>query len=159
MDPPMSKVALVTGANGISGFSIIEHLVRQPKEEWFVSIPICGLYSFIRFLRSKIVATSRRPLPNAWIDPRVEFVAIDFLDPVENIIAKMRDICADVTHAFYTSYVHSDDFKLLRDKNVSLFRNFLDATISTCNKLQNISLQTGGKVGTADLLFYPVVVG
>jgi N-acetyl-gamma-glutamylphosphate reductase len=29
-----AKVAFVTGANGISGFSIIEHLVRQPKEEW-----------------------------------------------------------------------------------------------------------------------------
>lgn len=112
-----------------------------------------------RFLRSKIVVTSRRPLPNAWIDPRVEFLAIDFLDPVEDIIAKMKDICANVTHAFFTSYVHSDDFKLLREKNVPLFRNFLDATISSCNKLQNVSLQTGGKVSTAPLLFYPTVVG
>ncbi|KAI2695454.1 hypothetical protein CBS147332_9383 [Penicillium roqueforti] len=128
MGPLTSKVALVTGANGISGFSVIEHLVRQSKQEW-----------------SKIVVTSRRPLPNAWIDPRVEFLAIDFLDPVEDIIAKMKDICANVTHAFFTSYVHSDDFKLLREKNVPLFRNFLDATISSCNKLQNVSLQTGGK--------------
>lgn len=46
MGPPTSKVALVTGANGISGFSVIEHLVRQSKEEWFVSIPIRGLYLF-----------------------------------------------------------------------------------------------------------------
>lgn len=30
-----AKVAFVTGANGITGFSIIEHLVRQPKEEWY----------------------------------------------------------------------------------------------------------------------------
>lgn len=29
-----NKVAFVTGANGISGFSIIEHLVQQPAEEW-----------------------------------------------------------------------------------------------------------------------------
>ncbi|KAJ5765253.1 hypothetical protein N7520_004812 [Penicillium odoratum] len=123
-----SKVAFVTGANGISGFSIVEHLVRQPKEQW-----------------SKIIVTSRRPLPNAWIDPRVEFVAIDFLDTVENIMAIMADRCIDVTHAFFTSYVHSDDFKLLRDKNVPLFRNFLDATDAACSKLLRVSLQTGGK--------------
>jgi hypothetical protein len=39
--PPRSKVAFVTGANGISGFNIIEHLVRQPKEEWYEH-PICA---------------------------------------------------------------------------------------------------------------------
>ena len=33
--PSARKVAFVTGANGISGFNIIEHLVRQPKEEWY----------------------------------------------------------------------------------------------------------------------------
>ncbi|GIJ85085.1 hypothetical protein Asppvi_003940 [Aspergillus pseudoviridinutans] len=122
------KVALVTGANGISGFAIIEHLVRQPKEEW-----------------SKIIVTSRRPLPNAWIDPRVEFVALDFLDPVEKIIAKMKDICAPVTHAFFTSYVHNDDFRILRETNVPLFQNFLDALDTVCPRLQRVCLQTGGK--------------
>lgn len=34
---PDQKVAFVTGANGISGYAIIEHLVQQPKEEWYVS--------------------------------------------------------------------------------------------------------------------------
>ncbi|KAJ5725296.1 uncharacterized protein N7483_006653 [Penicillium malachiteum] len=126
--PSTEKVAFVTGANGISGFSIIEHLVRQPKEEW-----------------SKIIVTSRRPLPNAWIDPRVEFVAVDFLDPVKTIIAKLEDICADVTHTFFTSYVHHDDFRVLRDKNVPLFRNFLDAVDTACPNLQRVCLQTGGK--------------
>ncbi|KAJ5711862.1 hypothetical protein N7488_006018 [Penicillium malachiteum] len=126
--PSTEKVALVTGANGISGFSIIEHLVRQPKEEW-----------------SKIIVTSRRPLPNAWIDPRVEFVAVDFLDSVEIIIAKLEDICADVTHTFFTSYVHHDDFRVLRDKNVPLFHNFLDAVDTACPNLQRVCLQTGGK--------------
>lgn len=33
---PDQKVAFVTGANGISGYAIIEHLVQQPKEEWYV---------------------------------------------------------------------------------------------------------------------------
>ncbi|KAF4222005.1 hypothetical protein CNMCM5878_007557 [Aspergillus fumigatiaffinis] len=125
---PTNKVAFVTGANGISGYSIIEHLVRQPKQQW-----------------SKIIVTSRRSLPNAWIDPRVEFLAVDFLDPVEKIIAKLKDICVDTTHAFFTSYVHNDDFELLRDQNVPLFRNFLDAVDTVCPKLQRVCLQTGGK--------------
>ncbi|KAL3474864.1 hypothetical protein BJX99DRAFT_271465 [Aspergillus californicus] len=124
----MAKVAFVTGANGISGFAIVEHLIRQSKEEW-----------------SKIIVTSRRQLANTWVDPRVEFVAVDFLDPVEKITSELRDICAPVTHAFFTSYVHDDDFRVLRDKNVPLFENFLDALDTVCPKLQRVSLQTGGK--------------
>jgi hypothetical protein len=30
--PP--KVAFVSGANGISGRAIVEHLIRQPESEW-----------------------------------------------------------------------------------------------------------------------------
>jgi nucleoside-diphosphate-sugar epimerase len=149
---PTNKVAFVTGANGISGYSIIEHLVPQPKQQWY-GHPIQRQLVFHKLPkmlttcnRSKIIVTSRRSLPNAWIDPRVEFVAVDFLDPVENIIAKLKDICADTTHAFFTSYVHNDDFKLLRDQNVPLFRNFLDAVDTVCPKLQRVCLQTGGKV-------------
>lgn len=32
--PSGSKVALVTGANGISGHAIVEYLVKTPKTEW-----------------------------------------------------------------------------------------------------------------------------
>lgn len=30
-----SKVAFVTGANGISGNAIVEHLIRTPENEWY----------------------------------------------------------------------------------------------------------------------------
>lgn len=30
----MPKTALVTGANGISGNALVEHLIRTPKTEW-----------------------------------------------------------------------------------------------------------------------------
>ncbi|PWY83404.1 NAD-dependent epimerase/dehydratase [Aspergillus heteromorphus CBS 117.55] len=123
-----SKVAFVTGANGVSGYAIVEHLIRQPKEEW-----------------SKIIVSSRRPPPTPWIDPRVEFVAVDFLNPVEKIVVRLTKICAAVTHAFFTSYVHYNDFKILRDRNVPLFRNFLDTVDAVCPALQRVSLQTGGK--------------
>lgn len=73
-------------------------------------------------------------------------MAIDFLDPVEKITSQLKDVCADVTHAFFTSYVHSDDFTLLPVKNIPLFRNFIDAVDEVCPKLQRVCLQTGGKV-------------
>lgn len=31
---PAGKVAFVTGANGISGHAIIEHLIRTPESAW-----------------------------------------------------------------------------------------------------------------------------
>lgn len=35
---PPGKVAFVTGANGISGHAIIEHLIRTPESAWLVRI-------------------------------------------------------------------------------------------------------------------------
>lgn len=99
------------------------------------------------FVRSRIVITSRSPLKNFWQDYRVEFVAIDFLKPIEEIIQKLAPFCTDVTHAFFTSYAHSDDFDRLRDLNVPLFENFLTAIDKVASgSLERICLQTGGKV-------------
>ena len=131
MPLPPRKVAFVTGCNGVSGNALVEYLLRQPKEEW-----------------SRIVVTSRSPLKNYWQDPRIEFLAIDFLEPVETIIQKMVPYCQDISHAFYTSYVHTDDFTKLRDLNVPLFENFLTALdLVAGTSLQRVCLQTGGKVG------------
>ncbi|EMC95142.1 hypothetical protein BAUCODRAFT_527477 [Baudoinia panamericana UAMH 10762] len=129
MAPLFRKIAFVTGANGISGNAIIEHLIRQPRSEW-----------------AKIIITSRSPLKNYWQDPRVEFVAIDFLKPHAEIVAAMAPSCFDVTHAFFTSYVHTDDFTQLPTYNVPLWENFLVAleTVSGAS-LQRVCLQTGGK--------------
>ncbi|KAK7702306.1 hypothetical protein SLS57_011438 [Botryosphaeria dothidea] len=127
--PNTAKVAFVSGANGITGHAIVEHLIRTPKSEW-----------------KKILISSRRALPNYWIDPRIEFVAVDFLEPQETTIEKLKHACADVTHAYFTSYVHDDDFKKLRDKNVPLFKNFMDVIDVVCPKLERLCLQTGGKV-------------
>jgi hypothetical protein len=92
--------------------------------------------------------TSRSPLAVFWSDPRITFVAIDFLAPVEETIQRMRGLCEGVTHAFFTSYVHADDFKVLKDYNVPLFENFLVALETVAqDSLQNICIQTGGKVG------------
>ncbi|KAJ5955138.1 nucleoside-diphosphate-sugar epimerase GsfE [Penicillium viridicatum] len=124
----LPKVALVTGVNGISGHAIVEHLIRRPETEW-----------------SKIIVTSRSPLQNYWVEPRIEFIALDFLEPKETLVRKMKAICSDVTHAYFTSYIHNNDFFKLPEKNCPLFRNFLEATDTVCPSLERVCLQTGGK--------------
>ncbi|KAH8426308.1 SDR family oxidoreductase [Aspergillus melleus] len=126
--PPSPRVAFVTGANGITGHAIIEHLIRTPQHEW-----------------SQIIITSRRPPSTYWVDPRVKFIALDFLEPTEAIVSNIQDACKDVTHAFFTSYVHDSELSKLPEKNCPLFRNFLEAIDSACPNLQRVVLQTGGK--------------
>lgn len=79
----------------------------------------------------------------------MEFVAVDFLDPKEKITAALEHVCRDVTHAFFTSYIHEDDFRKLKDKNVPLFMNFIDVIDAVCPNLERVCLQTGGKVSVA----------
>ncbi|KAI8930869.1 hypothetical protein NX059_011886 [Plenodomus lindquistii] len=136
MAPPQGKVAFITGANGITGNAIIEHLIRRPASEW-----------------SKIIITSRRtPKSMLWQDPRVRFIAIDFLRPVDELIERMAPLCHGVTHAFFTSYVHAADFAKLRDANVPLFHNFLVAIdVVAAGSLERVCLQTGGKYYGAHL--------
>lgn len=85
----------------------------------------------------------------------MEFVAIDFLDPLDTTIKRLRSVCKDVTHAYFTSYIHVADFGSLRDKNVPLFQNFLQAIDAVAPSLQRVSLQTGCKASLQSLACWP----
>ena len=125
----MSKVALVTGGNGITGSAIIEYLATQTTaQEW-----------------SQIIVTSRSPIQTTVEDPRIKFVALDFTKDPTSLAKLMQDTCASVTHAYFSSYVHKDDFMELNRANQGLFQNFLDALLQVAGKLENCTLQTGGK--------------
>jgi hypothetical protein len=76
----------------------------------------------------------------------MDFVAIDFMEPVIKNIEKLKTICADVTHVYYTSYVHSSDLKRLPEKNVPLFKSFLDVMDAMSPKIQRVCIYAGGKV-------------
>lgn len=124
-----SKVAFITGGNGITGSALLEHLVKKTKsEQW-----------------SRIIVTSRSPFTMSVSDPRVEFIALDFTASPQVLAERMGSACADVTHAYFSSYVHKDDFAELNKANSALFENFLTALTMTAPKLQNVTLQTGGK--------------
>ncbi|KAH7349492.1 hypothetical protein B0T11DRAFT_131614 [Plectosphaerella cucumerina] len=124
--PP--KVAFITGANGITGTALIEHLAKSGTDEW-----------------SSIIATSLSPLKSRVKDSRLSFIPLDFTKRSEELIPAMKEQCAGVTHAYFSSYVHEDDFKELNEANARLFENFLDALISVAPRLECCVLQTGGK--------------
>ena len=124
----MAKVALITGGNGITGSAITECLVETTsKEEW-----------------SEIIVTSRSPFQTTVQDPRIRFIALDFSKEAQTLVPAMREVCASVTHAYFSSYVHRDDFSELDAANKSLFETFLTALVEVAPKLENCTLQTGG---------------
>lgn len=125
----MAKVAFITGANGITGSAVLEHLAKNTTPaEW-----------------SQLIVTSRSPFKPMVTDPRIKFIALDFSEDKDTLIPLMKDICKPVTHAYFSSYVHKDDFAELNVANQALFGNFLLALLATSPQLSNVTLQTGGK--------------
>ncbi len=125
----MSRVAFITGGNGITGSAILEYLVTQTKpSEW-----------------SRFIVTSRSPFKTTVQDDRITFLALDFSKDSKTLAEEMRTACKDVTNAYFSSYVHKDDFSELNTANQALFENFLAALLDVTPKLQNVTLQTGGK--------------
>lgn len=124
-----AKVAFITGGNGITGSAITEYLAANTaKEEW-----------------SEIIVTSRSPFKTLVNDPRIKFVPLDFTKDANTLVTEMADICRPVTHAYFSSYVHRDDFEELNSANQALFENFLSAIVRVAPELQSVALQTGGK--------------
>ncbi|KAH8688921.1 hypothetical protein GQ44DRAFT_632189 [Phaeosphaeriaceae sp. PMI808] len=123
------KVALITGANGITGTAILDYLVRNTtSSQW-----------------SQIIVTSRHPLKTHSQDSRITFVALDFLQEPSKLASDLAKVADKVTHAYFSSYVHRDDFSELSAANSSLFENFLSALTKVAPNLENVTLQTGGK--------------
>ena len=123
------RVGLITGANGITGSAILEYLVKTTDaSQW-----------------SNFIVTSRSPLQLSISDPRISFIALDFTKSPAKLAPLVQDTCSSVTHAFFSSYIHKDDFHELNTANQALFENFLTTLVQVSPKLQNVTLQTGGK--------------
>lgn len=125
----MARVAFITGGNGITGSAILEYLVTHTNSsEW-----------------SRFIVTSRSPFKTTVRDDRITFLALDFSLDSKKLAEQMRPVCQDVTNAYFSSYVHKDDFTELNAANQALFENFLGALVDVAPSLQNVVLQTGGK--------------
>lgn len=120
----MKKTAFITGGNGISGTAILEYLAENTTAgDW-----------------ESIIVTSRSPFKTTVQDARVKFIALDFTEDVSSLVQKMKGVCEPVTHAYFCSYIHKDDFAELNAANAQLFDNFIEAIEEVAKGLQNITL-------------------
>ncbi|WYZ35757.1 hypothetical protein EsH8_X_000404 [Colletotrichum jinshuiense] len=128
--------AIITGANGISGFNTLRALLDSPQR-W-----------------RTIYALSRSPPPEdmmAMLSPearsRIEIVTCDFLSDPASIAKSMKQAGVRADHIFFYSYIHKDwsEAEALVESNVALLKNFLEALELADVKPARFILQTGGK--------------
>ncbi|KAE9581310.1 Short chain dehydrogenase gsfE [Colletotrichum fructicola] len=128
--------AIITGANGISGFNTMRALLDSPKR-W-----------------KTIYCLSRKPPPEemmALLSPeaqsRIEIVTCDFLQEPASIAKSMTQAGVRADHIFFYSYIHKDwsEAEALVESNVKLLKNFLGALELAEIKPSRFVLQTGGK--------------
>ncbi|TPX39615.1 hypothetical protein SeMB42_g06308 [Synchytrium endobioticum] len=107
-----NKVALVIGANGITGTHIIEHLLAQAEDSW-----------------AKIIGTSRKSSNQTWLNQdlglkndqitamgegkgRLGWISVDLVEEsLDSIVQKFKEGgVEDVTHVFYCACMPSIRF-------------------------------------------------
>ncbi|KAH7317445.1 hypothetical protein BKA65DRAFT_515929 [Rhexocercosporidium sp. MPI-PUGE-AT-0058] len=129
--------ALILGASGISGWSILNQIQEYPTKTTF----------------SRITGTTNRPfsLQQARIspDPRINLVSgIDFTKSVPEVVKLLREKLPDVdtvSHVFFTAYIATSNFESLRKVNTSLLETAIRAIEEVSKNLEVVILQTGGK--------------
>lgn len=129
--------ALVFGASGITGWAIMNAAVTYPSSNTF----------------DRIIGLTNRPLKaedsKLPVDDRLElYSGIDLTKKDELIeqLQKVADINS-ITHVYFLAYTgHGKSFQEVKEANVEILRNALEALDKLCPKMQFFTLQTGGKV-------------
>ncbi|ASS65467.1 MULTISPECIES: SDR family oxidoreductase [unclassified Paenibacillus] len=120
------KVALVTGASGVIGRNLIDHLASLP--DW------------------EAIGVSRR---GGEPSPRLRYVAADLLDPADSR-EKLGGL-SEVTHVFHAAYQDRPTWSELVEPNVAMLVNTVDAVEAAAPGLRHVSLMQGYKVYGAHL--------
>jgi nucleoside-diphosphate-sugar epimerase len=115
-----ARTAIVTGATGVVGRYLLEHLAAKP--EW------------------DVVAVSRRP-PDA--AGRYRHIALDLLN-TDECVARLGGL-RETTHVFHAAYIERPSAEELVSTNVALLRNLLDAIEPVAPGLQHVHLVEGTK--------------
>lgn len=137
---PSTKVgntAIITGANGISGFHMLKVLSQSPSR-W-----------------AKIYCLSRRPpaVPNG-LPVNAEFIKLDFLQSPEGIAEILKERGVKANYVFFFSYVQAQpkeggglwsDAEEMVKLNSAMLSNFLEATVLADTVPKKVMLQTGAK--------------
>ncbi|WP_024875162.1 SDR family oxidoreductase [Saccharomonospora piscinae] len=117
--------ALVVGAHGVIGRSLVEHL--RELDDW------------------DVIGLSRR---GGRDEPGLRHVSVDLLDPEATRAALRRH--SEVTHIFYAAYQQRPGWAELVAPNLAMLTNVVDA-VEDVAPLRHVSLMQGYKVYGAHL--------
>lgn len=121
----MSNVAVVYGANRISGSALVKFMLH--RDDW-----------------SKIICVSRRPIQLDTDDKRIQFVSIDMISrSAEDIANRLNDTGAQTAqYAYFYAYIEMETKEELIKVNKMLLDKALDATALSASNLKTFLLQT-----------------
>lgn len=120
------RTALVVGAHGVIGTTLMEHLASLP--DW------------------DVIGVSRRGGQNSGT---VRHVAVDLLDAVAT--ATVLGTLPEVTHVFYAAFQDRPTWSELVAPNVAMLVNTVEAVAAAAPGLEHVSLMQGYKVYGAHL--------
>ncbi|OGM42326.1 sirQ protein [Aspergillus bombycis] len=131
------KYALVFGASGISGWSLLNQCLSYPTSSSF----------------RRVVGLCNRPLKteDAYlpVDSRLDIVSgIDLTQSVSSVTDQLKARVHNVESVevvFYCAYIEAGDFQARRKVNAALLRTAIEAISGIAANLEAVILQTGGK--------------
>ncbi|KAL4881842.1 hypothetical protein BJY04DRAFT_188185 [Aspergillus karnatakaensis] len=129
--------ALIFGASGISGWSLMKQALSYPAASTF----------------TRITGLCNRPVDKKTLflpdDPRLNIVSgIDLTAPVDEVVSNLKENVPDVENVdvvFFSAYIQTDDYDSLREINTNLLRTAITAMSTASKSLKTVILQTGGK--------------
>ncbi|GFF49135.1 uncharacterized protein C757.02c [Aspergillus udagawae] len=129
--------ALIFGASGISGWSLMKQCLSYPSPSTFQRVTgLCNR----RLERETLL------IPN---DSRLSIVSgIDLTGSVEIVIEQLKAKVEDVESVdivFFCAYIQTSDHTSLRKVNTDLLRTAIQAIRAVAPNLEVVILQTGGK--------------
>uniref|UniRef100_A0A093V514 PRISE-like Rossmann-fold domain-containing protein n=1 Tax=Talaromyces marneffei PM1 TaxID=1077442 RepID=A0A093V514_TALMA len=119
--------ALVTGATGISGHAIVEHIVKLP--DWTKVVTL---------------SRSRQVTPHS----KVTHLTADLLnDPTTSLIDLFRADAQEIDYVFFSAYLANPDEDKASEINTGMLRNFINALRKSgaIKSIKRIILVTGLK--------------
>ncbi|KAE8141883.1 hypothetical protein BDV38DRAFT_295712 [Aspergillus pseudotamarii] len=131
------KHALIFGASGISGWSLMNQTLTYPTPTTFRRIT--GLCNRPLSKKDTLLAN----------DPRLNIISgIDLTSSVEEIIDQLKSKVEEVETVdivFFCAYIQTNDFQSLKKVNTDLLRAAILAISAAAPNLEAVILQTGGK--------------
>ncbi|KAK7230080.1 hypothetical protein V2G26_002250 [Clonostachys chloroleuca] len=129
--------ALIFGASGISGWSLVNQARMYPSETAF----------------ARITGTTNRPTTLEQLqipsDDRIQIAdGINLTKSADEVAATLKEKVPDiatVTHVFFTAYIQTQDHESLKIKNTNLLKVAVEAVEKVAPEFKVLILQTGGK--------------